>query len=146
MEQHLITKRYCDTIVTRVRRITGATHDASWHPADNVTSPLAAQVDAYRETLTKRLEDLQTTADSRQTVQQRIDALRRKGTRLQAQIGTLNRVSEALIRKEQVAPAQVNSQPRRPTRRSRAGSFTPHGLVYIQETGHRTRRSHRRST
>ena len=110
MEQHLVTRRFFDTIVTPVRRIIGAAHDAARHWADNVTAPLAAQIDACRETLTRRLEDLQTTAHSRRTVQQRIDALRREGTRLQAQTGALKRVSEVLITDEQVAPAQATRQ------------------------------------
>ncbi len=110
MEQHLVTKRYFDTIVVRVRRIIGTAHTAARHWAESVTAPLSTETDAYRETLTRQLADLQTTADSRQTVQRRIDALRREGTRLQAQIGTLHRVSEVLTGNEHHRQAHIGSR------------------------------------
>ena len=92
MEQHFVTKRYFSTIVTRAERIIQMAHDDAQHWQDTALLPLAMEVKEYRDTLAQQILDLRRASDSRQTVQQRIVALKRDNARLRAQLTAFGKV------------------------------------------------------
>ncbi|MDJ0741406.1 MAG: dynamin family protein [Gammaproteobacteria bacterium] len=110
MEQHFVTKRYFGTIVARVRRIMDVAHDEARQWSETVMSPLSAEIHAYRDGVAQQIDDLQQTAGSRQTIQRRIDALRRDNARLRAQIGALNKLDHKLAQGEQRVTARASGQ------------------------------------
>lgn len=99
-EQHFVTRRYFDTIVTRVRAIVREAHDEARHWAETVMAPLVSAVTSYRRGLAQRIEDLKATARSRRTIQHRIDTLRRDSVGLQDQLAALQRVRQTLTQPE----------------------------------------------
>jgi hypothetical protein len=103
MEQHFVTKRYFSTIVTRAKRIIQVAHDDALHWHDTALLPLAMEVKEYRSTLAQQIRDLRRAGDSRQTVQQRIVALKRDNARLRAQMTSLGKI-HALLTKPVPAP------------------------------------------
>lgn len=110
MEQHFVTRRYFDTIVTRVRRIIGLAQEDAQAWADKVMSPLSAEVRGYRDGLAQRIVHLQATAESRKTIQTRINILRRDSARQQAQLKALDHVRQTLRQQEQRPSDRVSGQ------------------------------------
>lgn len=102
MEQHFVTRRYFSTIVKRAERIIQAAHTDAKHWHDTALLPLAMEVKEYRNTLAQQILDLRKAGDSRQTVQQRIVALRRDNARLRAQLTSFGKVHELLANPQPV--------------------------------------------
>lgn len=96
MEQHFVTRRYFDTIVSRARHIIHDAHGAAELWTRTVMAPLTAQIQAYRESLAQQIDDLRETAESRKTIHERVAALRRDSARLQAQMAVLSRAREMI--------------------------------------------------
>lgn len=96
MEQHFVTRRYFNTIVSRARRVIRDAHDEAQRWTQSVMEPLTAEVEAYRESLARQIDDLHATAQSRRTIHEHVAALRHDGVHLQAQMTTLNRVRQMI--------------------------------------------------
>ena len=96
MEQHFVTKRYFATIVTRARRILSMAHDDAQHWSKTVPAPLSSEIKENRDALAQRIADVRQAADSRRTVEQRIAALKRENSRLQAQLTSMRKFRDLL--------------------------------------------------
>lgn len=110
MEQRFVTKRYFNTIVSRVRHIVALAHDEARQWSSTVLSPLTNEVLGYRDVLAQQITDLQATAKSRQTIQKRIITIRRDNARLQAQISALGKVRQMLSHPQRIPPARASGQ------------------------------------
>jgi FtsZ-binding cell division protein ZapB len=104
MEQHFVTKRYFSTIVTRARRIIGTALEDARHWHDTALLPLITEIKEYRDDLAQQIFDLHRAGDSRKTVQQRIVALKRDDSRLQAQLNSFQKV-RVLLGETEALPA-----------------------------------------
>ena len=111
MEQHYVTRRYFDTIVSRARHIVAGAHGDAGQWIESVMMPLTEEVHGYRLALATRIDDLRRTAESRRTIKQRIAALRRDSARLQAQMGSLNRVRHMLSSPEYDPIVEAGGEP-----------------------------------
>ena len=96
MEQHFVTKRYFATIVTRAQRILSMAHDDARHWSQTVLAPLSSEIKENRDALAQQIEDVRRAADSRRTIQQRIAALKREDSRLQAQLTSMHKFRDLL--------------------------------------------------
>ncbi|MGB5493880.1 MAG: dynamin family protein, partial [Sedimenticolaceae bacterium] len=96
MEQHFVTKRYFATIVTRARRILGMAHDDAQHWSRTVLSPLSSEIKENRDALAQQIADVRQAAGSRRTIEQRIAALKRENSRLQAQLTSMHKFRDLL--------------------------------------------------
>ena len=92
MEQHFVTKRYFVTIVARAKRIIGVAREDARQWQETALLPIAMEVKEYRDDLAQKMLDLRRAGDSRKTVQQRIIALKRNDSRLQAQMKSFEKV------------------------------------------------------
>ena len=109
-EQHLVTKRYFRTIVSRAQRIIKVAHDDAEHWTKTALSPLALEVKEYRDMLAQQVLDLRQTTESRKTIQHRIVALKREQARLHAQLTSLAKVRHLLTNSASPAGARASGQ------------------------------------
>jgi len=110
MEQHFVTKRYFSTIVTRALRIIEAAHDDARLWSETALSPLATEVQEYRDDLAAQIQGLREAADSRNTIQHRIAVLKRDNARLHAQLSSLGRVRDILTKPQPIPPSRASGQ------------------------------------
>jgi hypothetical protein len=96
MEQHFVTKRYFATIVSRARRILRMAHEDAQHWSETVLAPLSSEIKEDRDALAQQIKDVRQAADSRRTIQQRIAALKRENSRLQAQLTSIDKFRNLL--------------------------------------------------
>jgi len=109
-EQHFVTNRYFDTIVTRARRIIGIAHDEAQQWTGSAMQPLSDEIKGCRDDLAQQMLDLRQAATSRNTIEQRIAELRRDNARLHAQLASLGKVRGMLEKPEHPPPARVSGQ------------------------------------
>ena len=95
-EQHLLTKRYFQTIVRRVEEIFRSAHNDAKDWLETALDPLTMQIHEHRSMLTEQLSDLKHAGHSRSTVKQRVDALQKDINRLENQLSSLRNVDQAL--------------------------------------------------
>lgn len=95
-EQHLVTKRYFQTIVSRVEEIFRSAHNDAKDWLETALDPLTMQVHEHRKLLAEQMNDLKHASQSRTTVKQRIASLKRDTARLQGQLTSIQNVRQAL--------------------------------------------------
>lgn len=95
-EQHLLTRRYFQTIVRRVEEIFRSAHNDAKDWLETALDPLTTQINEHRSMLTEQLNDLKHAGHSRSTVKQRVETLKKDITRLENQSTSLRNVDQAL--------------------------------------------------
>jgi septal ring factor EnvC (AmiA/AmiB activator) len=71
-------------------------HDDARHWSQTVLAPLSSEIKENRDALAQQIEDVRRAADSRRTIQQRIAALKREDSRLQAQLTSMHKFRDLL--------------------------------------------------
>ncbi|MCB1728712.1 MAG: hypothetical protein KDI22_14940, partial [Gammaproteobacteria bacterium] len=110
MEQHFVTKRYFRTIVSRSQGIFQMAYEEAKQWRETALLPLSIEVKEHRDALTRQMADLRHAADSRKTIQQRIEALQRDDTRLRTQMMSIGKVHALLLDPSATTPARVSGQ------------------------------------
>lgn len=95
-EQHFVTKRYFDTIVNRLGRVFTVAYQEAQQWSSTAFAGLSAEIKERRDALAAEMLHMREAAESRKTVQQRIELLRRDHARLQAQTLSLGKVRTML--------------------------------------------------
>jgi hypothetical protein len=93
-EQHLLVKRYFQTVVRRTSEIFRAAHNEARDWLETALDPLTMQIHEHRKLLNDELEGLRQAGRSRATVRQRIQTLEGDRKRLAQQFGALRKVHQ----------------------------------------------------
>jgi hypothetical protein len=110
MHQRQVTQLYFEDIVGRALELMAEAFNeyASW--VEGAMSPLSEVLDSRKQALRNRVQDLQTAAASRITVQQGLESLRRDNAAQQRQVTTLTELCEQLDRQSGVAAELASGQ------------------------------------
>jgi len=95
-EQHFVVKRYFRTIVDRARHIFREAHREALEWLEHALDPLTVEVKEYRGALSQQIRDFKHASQSRKTIQQRIQLMKREARHLQVQLSSLQNVRQAL--------------------------------------------------
>jgi len=95
-EQHLLVKRYFQTMVRRTQEIFHTAYNQAKDWLETAMDPLTMQIHEHRKLLNDELEGLRQAGQSRATVRQRIQVLKTDCGKLNSQISSLRAIHQAL--------------------------------------------------
>lgn len=95
-EQHLLTNRYFETIVHRVKKIFHAAHKDAKDWLDTALDPLTMQINEHRTLITDQMNDLKQAGQSRSTVKKRVGLLTEDITSQEKNLNALKAARQAL--------------------------------------------------
>ncbi|MCW9089185.1 MAG: dynamin family protein [Gammaproteobacteria bacterium] len=106
-EQHYVVKKFFISLVSHARNVFFKAHrDAeSWSKA--VMSPLVKQIKEHKEQMDRRLENLRKINESRDTLESRMNELKRNGAVLKKQYAEINGILKVINRPLDTDPATV---------------------------------------
>ncbi len=105
-EKRFVIKRFFNVMVARARMIFTAAQQEVSDWLRSVLDPLALQVQQHRQQLTDRLEDLQKISRSRNTLQARVDELKKQERAIAHQLVLLRNMYSSLNQQQALAEGQ----------------------------------------
>jgi hypothetical protein len=107
-EQSFVVKKFFISMVSKARNIFFNANQEASRWSKEVIGPITAQVKEHKEAIEKRLETLRRISDSRDTLESKIEELKKELQSLEGQLSAINLMLE-VVRKPFVAPVPDDS-------------------------------------